>query len=147
MCALLGFIQTVCEADNWKKAKDAAAATPYILLADEKIRLYGIIAGTYYVDTREMRDAVPKAAHYYTKWNVCKCLIRKKMGITAEDTDTAVSSILNTVHCAIFDMVKKAMASHDTLTYLRVGDTDLARACTEYDKDACLKQNVLKKGT
>ena len=42
---LMGFAQAIAEADNWKKAQDAAAGHKYVLMSEEWIqKLFSIVA-------------------------------------------------------------------------------------------------------
>jgi len=64
---LLGFAQTIAEADNWKKARDAVAGQKNALLSEEWIQtLFGIIAdGKTPNAAQKLRAAVPSAQTFH----------------------------------------------------------------------------------
>ena len=69
---LLGFAQAIAEADNWKKARDAAAGQNYVPMSEEWIqKLFGIIAdGSTPRAAEKLRAAVPSAEIFYDEWTV-----------------------------------------------------------------------------
>jgi len=147
---LLGFAQAIAEADNWKKARDAAAGEKYIPLSKEWIqKLFGIIAdGKTPRAAEKLRAAVPSAETFYDEWTVVKCGIRKQYVIKDPDSDeviVALRSELNTAHRKLFDAIKEAMSPCDALATLRVGDSALARMCTKYDRDTRLAPDIFIK--
>jgi len=146
---LFWFAQAAAEADNWKKARDAAAGQKYVPLSEEWIQtLFGIIAdGKTPNAAQKLRAAVPSAETFYDEWTVVKCGICEQYVIKDTDSDEAIVAVrseLNTAHCKLFDATKEAMTPCDALSTLLVGDTALARVCTKYDRDTKLAPDIFK---
>jgi len=147
---LLGFAQAIAEADNWKKARDAAAGHKYVPLSEEWIqKLFGVIAnGSKPRAAEKLRAAVPSVETFYDEWTVVKCGIRKQYVIKDPDSDEAIVAVrseLNTAHRKLFDAIKEVMTPCDAFATLRVDDSALARMCTKYDRDTRLVPDIFMK--
>jgi len=146
--AILGFIQTIMEADNHKKSSDAAKCADYTQLEGTVLsRVFGIREATS-TSSKELCKAVPKGRVYYDDWRVAQCAVLKALGIRPADDEgaaaAAIRSAVASAHLVMYEAIKDAMAPIETITALRVGDTPLAKMCSNYEKDTCLDPNIFE---
>ena len=146
--AFLGFIQTIMEADNHKKSSDAAKCAVYTQLEGTVLsRVFSIREATS-TSSKELCKAVPKGRAYYDDWRVAQCAVLKALGIRPADDEgaaaAAIRSAVASAHLVMYEAIKDAMAPIETITALRVGDTPLAKMCSNYEKDTCLDPNIFE---